>query len=113
MRVGSDEAFDFVGEETRFEQRIENCVLRYQFISDRVSDRLGQSCAMPRNHSLGPDGDAEKFYRLVWMEEHPDRQPRSAVTMHRRDDDDGQADQNLEGGRINMSPPRSIQRIVY
>ena len=92
MRVGSDEALDFVGKETRFEQRIENRVLRYQFIAHRISDRLRQSCAMPRNHSLGPDGDAEKFYRLVWMEEHPDRQPRSAVTMHRRDDDDGQAD---------------------
>ena len=43
MCVRSDEAFDFVGEETRFEQRIENCVLRYQFISNCVSDRLCQS----------------------------------------------------------------------
>lgn len=30
------------------------------------------------------------------MKEHPDRQPRGAVTMHCRNDDDGDADQNFE-----------------
>ena len=107
MRVRVNKAFDFIGEETRFEQRVENCVLGYQFISHRVSDRLRQSCAMTRNHSLGPNSDAEKFYRLVWMEEHPDRQPRSAVTMHRRDDDDADANENFDGDWINNRLPVS------
>ena len=92
IRVGSDEASDFIGEETRFEQRIENGVLRYQLIAHRVADRLRQLGAMPRNHSLRPDGDPEELHWLVRMEEHPDRQPGRAVTMHRRDDDDGGAD---------------------
>jgi len=30
------------------------------------------------------------------MEEHPNRQPRRAVTMQRRNDDDRQADQDFE-----------------
>lgn len=102
LRVGSDEAFDFAGEETGFEQRIENCVLRNQFISHRVADRLRQSRAMTRNHPLRPNGEAEKFHWLVGMKEHPDRQPRRAVTMHRRDDDDGCADQDFERYRIDI-----------
>jgi hypothetical protein len=36
------------------------------------------------------------------MEEHPDRQPGSAITVHRRDDDDGGANQNFEGDWIDV-----------
>jgi hypothetical protein len=30
------------------------------------------------------------------MKQHPNREPCGAVTMHRRDDNDGDADQNFE-----------------
>ena len=51
---------------------------------------------MARDHPLRPDREAEEFYRLVRMKEHPDRQPRRAVTVHRRDHDDGHTDQDFE-----------------
>jgi len=34
------------------------------------------------------------------MKEHPNRQPGGAITVHRRDDDDGGADQDFEGDWI-------------
>jgi hypothetical protein len=55
---------------------------------------------MTRNHPLGPDCDSQEFYRLVRMEQHPDRQPGSAVTMSCRDDDDADADEDFESDWI-------------
>jgi hypothetical protein len=36
------------------------------------------------------------------MKEHPNRQPGGAITVHRRDDDDGSADQDFEGDWIDV-----------
>jgi hypothetical protein len=36
------------------------------------------------------------------MKEHPDRQPGGAITVHRRDDDDGDTDQDFEGDWIDV-----------
>jgi len=36
------------------------------------------------------------------MKEHPNRQPGRAITVHRRDDDDGGADQDFEGDWIDV-----------
>lgn len=51
---------------------------------------------MSRDHSLRPDRYAENLDRSIGMKQHPDRQPRRAVAMHRRDDDDSQTDQDFE-----------------
>jgi hypothetical protein len=45
------------------------------------------------------------------MKQHPDRQPRRAVAVHRRDDDDGNADQDFEGGWIDNLSPRDYATI--
>lgn len=63
---------------------------------------------MARNHSLWPDCQSEKFHGTIGMEEHPDRQPGRAVTVHRRDDDDGETDQNLESDGIDEAAPMKI-----
>ena len=60
---------------------------------------------MTRNHSLWPDRYAQQLHRLVRMKQHPDRQPRRAIAVHCRDDDDGQADQNLESRWIDGVTP--------
>jgi hypothetical protein len=36
------------------------------------------------------------------MKEHPNRQPGSTITVHRRNDDDGSADQNFESDWIDV-----------
>jgi hypothetical protein len=36
------------------------------------------------------------------MKEHPNRQPGSTITVHRRDDDDGGANQNFESDWIDV-----------
>ena len=59
---------------------------------------------MTRNHSLRPDGDAEKFNWFVRMEEHPDCQPRRAIAMNGGNDDDANGDQDFERKRIDKLP---------
>ena len=59
--VRVDEALNFSIEESGFKERVENRLLRNEFITNRVADRLGQPCAMTRNHSLRPDRDTKKF----------------------------------------------------
>jgi len=44
------------------------------------------------------------------MKQHPDRQPRRAITVNRGDDDDRQADQNFEGDWIDNATPLRIKR---
>ena len=63
---------------------------------------------MPWNHSLRPDREPEKFYRLVRMKQHPDRQPRRAVTVQGGDDDDRDTDQKFEGDWIDGVTPRTV-----
>src|SRR5713226_7653449 len=63
---------------------------------------------MPRDHPLRPDGDAEKFYRLVRMKQHPDRQPGRAITMRGRNHDDGRDNQDFEGNGIDGSTLRRL-----
>jgi hypothetical protein len=36
------------------------------------------------------------------MKEHPNRQPGRAIAMHRRDDDDGDTDQDFESNWIDV-----------
>jgi hypothetical protein len=36
------------------------------------------------------------------MKQHPDRQPRRAITVQRRDDDNGQDNQDFEGNGIDV-----------
>lgn len=44
------------------------------------------------------------------MKQHPDRQPRRAVTVQRRNDDDRQTDQNFESDRIDgVTPEVNLQ----
>jgi hypothetical protein len=52
---------------------------------------------MPGNHPLWPNRHPEQFERFVRVKEHPDSQPRSAVTVDGGDYDDGDADQKFEG----------------
>ena len=62
---------------------------------------------MSWDHSLRPDRDSKNLLGVVRMKEHPDRQPRRAVTMHRRNHDDGKTDQNFERDRIDGYVPNS------
>jgi hypothetical protein len=55
---------------------------------------------MAGNHPLRPDGDAEKLYRLVRVEQHPDCEPRRAVTVNGGNDDDADRDQEFKSKRI-------------
>src|SRR5205809_8006428 len=55
---------------------------------------------MTGNHSLRPDREAQELDRLVRMKQHPDRQPRGAVTVQRRDHDDAGTDQDFESDWI-------------
>jgi len=90
IRVGVNKAFDLAAEESGFKERLENSFLRNEFVADGVANRLGQPVAMPWNHSLWPNGNTEKFDRPVRVKQHPDRQPRRAVTVRGGDDDDRQ-----------------------
>ncbi len=103
VSVNADEIFDLALKETRFKERVKNSLLRNQLVADRVANRFGQLRPVPRNHALRPDGDAEKFHRLVRMKQHPDRQPRRAKAVNRSDDDDRDADEEFEGKRIQDS----------
>jgi hypothetical protein len=60
---------------------------------------------MPRDHALWPDSDAKKFYWLVRMKQHPDRQPRRAITVHGRNHDDGRDNQDFKGDGIDGGSP--------
>jgi hypothetical protein len=81
-------------EETRFEHRVEHGLLRNQLVADGVADRLRQLLTMARDHSLRPDREAEQFFRLIRMKEHPDREPRCAKAVDRPHDypEDGDYD---------------------
>jgi len=46
---------------------------------------------------------------MVRMKQHPDRQPRRAVTMRRRDDDNRETDQDFESDGIDGGAPRRIR----
>ena len=96
VRVDVHEIFNFALKKAGFKQRIKHRLLRDEFVADRIANRLGQLRAVSRNHSLRPDGDAEKFYRLVRMKQHPDRQPRRAIAVNGGDDDNREADQEFE-----------------
>jgi hypothetical protein len=56
---------------------------------------LGQFFPVSWDHSLGPDGETEKFQGFVGMKEHPDRQPRRAVAMKCSDHDPGKRDNDF------------------
>jgi len=68
---------------------VKDRVLRDEFVTNGITNRLGQAVAVPWDHSLRPYGYTEKFDRLVRMKQHPDREPRRAVSMHGRNNDDG------------------------
>src|SRR6185437_12413155 len=106
-RVRVHETFDFTAEKPSLEQSIENGFLRHQLVTDGVSDRLRQPFTMPRNHALRPDRDSKNLQRLIRMKQHPDRQPRRSVSVHRRNDNDGQTDQSFEGDGIDARAPKS------
>ena len=103
--IRGNKDFNFATEESGFEERIEDRVLRHEFIADRVADRLRQPLAMARDHSLRPDGETQEFDRLVRMKQHPNRQPRRAIAVQGGDDDDRHADQNFEGDWIDGVTP--------
>ena len=100
MGVSTDKVLYFALEETRLKQRVENSLLRHEFIADCISYRLRESLSMSRNHSLRPDCDTEKFYCLVGMKQHPDCQPGCAKTVNGSDDNDCDSDQDFESKRI-------------
>ena len=88
--------------------RVEDGLLRDELVADGVADRLGQLVAMARDHALRPDGDAEQFLRAVRMKQHPDRQPRRAKTVNRRNYHDPNCDQDFECKWIDVHVPEGV-----
>src|SRR5205085_11401351 len=61
------------------EERVDDRVLRDQFVADGVADGLREAVAVARYHALRPDGEAEDFDGAVRPEEHAHGEPSRAV----------------------------------
>src|SRR5947209_6739712 len=99
-RVSFYEAFDLAPEKICLKERVNDCLLRHEFVADGVSNTFSQTLTMARYHPLRPNGYAPEFNRFARAKQHTNRKPRRAVAVQRSNDNPRDCDKKFFGVRV-------------